>query len=206
MPGKCLPNEFDFDQKSHIYHLNGKIIPSVTRILADTGIYDYKGVPPEVMEAARLFGQACHRLTELYDLETLDMVTVNTPLIPYLTAWQKFRADFKVVIYPSWIEKPICSYKYQFGTIPDRICSIGNKVTLVEVKSTATIQPAVGIQLAGQEIAVEENYGKVRQRIAVQLKSDGTYSIKEFKNPSDKSIFISALNLWRWREENLKNG
>ena len=202
MPNKCLPNEFWFDQESHVYRLNGKIIPSVTGILSDAGLFDYRGVPPEVMEAARLFGQAVHRATELYDMESLDMATVNEPLIPYLEAWKKFRADFKVVIYPSWIEKPICSYKYQFGTIPDRICSIGNKVTLIEVKSTATIQKAVAIQMGGQEIVVEENYGKVRQRIAVQLKPDGTYRIEEFKNPTDKTVFISALNVWRWRKEN----
>lgn len=198
-----MGNEFTFDKKTHTYRINGKIIPGVTQILSDEGLFSYLGVPPETMEAARKFGAAAHKACELYDKGILDEKSLSEPLIPYLAGWKKFLDDFKPIIYPDWIEKPICSYKYQFGTTQDRVMSVNSKVTIVEIKTTTIMQPAVAIQTAGQAIAVEEWFGKVKQCMAVRLLPDGTYKIEIYDNLADKTIFISALHIWRWKRENL---
>lgn len=195
--------KFTFEEISHIYRLGDMIIPSVTGILSSGGIFNYSGVPEANMEAARQFGSAVHKACELWDKSTLDESTLSAPLVPYLTAWKKFIADFNPVINTEWIEKPICSYQHCFGTIPDRVWSINNKLTVIEIKSTATMQKAVGIQLAGQCIAIAENLGKVRQRWAVQLKPDGTYQLHVYDNRADELVFVSALNIFRWKRENL---
>lgn len=195
--------KFEIDREQHIYRLGGVVIPSVTQILGSMGLFDYFDVPEASMEAARLFGSAVHLACELWDKGTLDESSLSLHLAPYLTAWGKFIADFQPVVNTEWIEKPICSYKYRFGTIPDRVWSINNKLTTIEIKSTATMQKAVGIQLAGQSIAIEENLGKVRQRWAVQLNPEGTYQLHVYDNRADEAVFVSALNVWRWRIENL---
>jgi len=194
---------FSFDPVNHIYRLGSDIIPSVTQILSAEGLVDYIGVPAESMESARLFGTAVHKACELWDKGILDDTVLSTPLIPYLAGWKKFVADFKPIVNQEWIEKPICSYRHQFGTTSDRVWSINNKLTVVEIKSTATMQKAVGIQLAGQTIAVEENLGRVKQRWAVQLKGDGTYQLYTYDDRADKTVFVSALNVYRWKRENL---
>jgi hypothetical protein len=195
--------KFEFDAVKHIYRLGGVIIPSVTGILSSEGIFNYSGVPEASMEAARLFGSAVHKACELWDKSTLDESTLSIPLIPYLTAWKKFIADFNPVINTEWIEKPICSYHHCFGTTPDRVWSINNKLTAIEIKSTATMQKAVGIQLGGQSIAIAENLGKVRQRWSVQLKLDGTYQLHVYENRVDEAVFVCCLNVYRWKHENL---
>lgn len=195
--------KLEFDTVNHVYRLGGDIIPSVTQILSAEGLFDYIGVPEESMEAARIFGSAVHMACELWDRGTLDISTLSAPLVPYLDAWKKFISDFKPVINQEWIEKYICSYQHRFGTIPDRVWSINNKLTDIEIKSVTTMQKATGIQLAGQCIAIAENLGKVRQRWAVQLKDNGTYKLYTYDNSADETIFVSCLNVFRWKRENL---
>lgn len=195
--------KFTFDEKGHIYRLGNDIIPSVTQILSAEGIFDYLGVPEASMEAARLFGSAVHKACELWDKAILDESTLSAPLVPYLNAWKEFIADFGPVVNAEWVEKPICSYKHRFGTTPDRIWSINNKLTALEIKSTTTMQKGVGIQLAGQAIAIEENLGKVRQRWTVQLKENGSYQLHTYEMRADEAVFISCLNVYRWKHENL---
>ncbi len=185
-------NKFTFDLETHIYRLNDRIIPSVTQILSSEGITDYSYAD----ESDREFGKAGHKMTELYDKGILDIKTVSIPLTPCLENWKKFLKDFEVTIFPGAIEKPIYSSRYLFGVIPDRVGLVNNKVTVIEIKFSKTIQRGTGIQLAAQAIASTEHYGKVRQRIAVPLLG-GTPQF--FNDRQDETIFISALNLWRWK-------
>ncbi|MDD5086069.1 MAG: hypothetical protein PHE61_08600 [Candidatus Omnitrophica bacterium] len=195
--------KFKYDAVNHIYRLRGDIIPSNTGILSAEGLFDYIGVPEASMEAARLFGSAVHKACELWDKSTLDESILSKPLVPYLDAWKKFVREMQPVVNTEWIERPICSYQHRFGTIPDRVWTINNKLTVLEIKSTSTMQKAVGIQLAGQAIAIKENLGPVKQRWAVQLKDNGTYQIYTYESRADETIFISCLNVWRWKRENL---
>lgn len=193
---KKSQSNFNFDKKNHIYRLDNQIIPSVTQILQAEGITDYSYAD----ESDRDFGQAGHKVTELWDKGILDIKTVSEPLIPCLENWKKFLKDFDVTIFPDVIEKPIYSLRYLFGTTPDRVGLVNDKVTVIELKFSRAIQRSTGIQLAAQAIAVTEHYryGKVKQRMAVPL-LDGKPQF--FNDRQDETIFISALNLWRWKNE-----
>lgn len=188
-------NSFIFDEKDHIYRLNNRIIPSVTQILQAEGITDFSHCD----DSDRDFGKAGHKVTELWDKGKLDIKTISEPLIPCLDLWRKFLKDFDVTIFPGAIEKPIYSSRYLFGTTPDRVGLVNDKVTVIELKFSKAIQKSTGIQLAAQAIASTEHYGKVRQRIAVPMLG-GTPQF--FNDRRDETIFISALNLWRWKNEN----
>jgi hypothetical protein len=189
------PSNFNFDEVNHIYRLNNRTIPSVTQVLQAEGITDYSYAD----ESDREFGKAGHKVTELWDKGKLDIKTISEPLIPCLEAWKKFLKDFEVTIFPGAIEKPIYSSRYLFGTTPDRVGLVNDKVTVIELKFSKTIQRSTGIQLAAQAIAATEHYGKVRQRMAVPLLGGKP---QFFNDRQDETIFISALNLWRWKNEN----
>lgn len=55
--------QVEYNEEWHTYKLNGKIIPSVTKLL-DNG--EYIGVPEEVLEKARVRGTLIHKEIEEY--------------------------------------------------------------------------------------------------------------------------------------------
>ena len=178
--------------------------PRVTEILQGAGLTDFSHVPVYILEAAQKFGTAAHKACELWDLGTLNIDTLSAPLIPRLEAWKKFKMDYKIDEFMA-IEERLQSAKWQFRGTPDRIYQVNkNTVAIYDIKTAETILPAVAIQMAGYQILAEENY-KTKKiiRWSIQLKDDGTYKIDQFTNPHDKSVFISALNIYRWRKENL---
>jgi hypothetical protein len=191
-----------FDKNTHTYYLDDKKIPSCSAILSSCGMSDYSQVPKDVLEASAKFGSAVHKCCELWDKSTLDESSLSAPLIPYRKHWIQFLCDFNAVIVKDYIETPIGSLKYRFGCTPDRVLVIKNKVWVLEIKTTSTILPAVGLQLAAQKIAIEENYGKVHNRVAIQLTEDG-YKLFPLDDPSDESTFLACLRVWNWKERNL---
>lgn len=150
-------NNFSFDEVNHIYRLDGRIIPSVTGILQAEGITDYSYAD----ESDREFGRAGHKMTELWDKGTLDIKTISAPLIPYLNGYKKFLKDFKVKFKTNEIEQPLMSNIYYFAGTPDRKpILVNNKLTLIDIKITTSMQLSTGIQLAAYQILYEENYKK----------------------------------------------
>lgn len=55
----------EFIEKSHIYILNGEIIPSVTQILEDLFPLKYENVPRETLEEKALYGTQVHKFIEI---------------------------------------------------------------------------------------------------------------------------------------------
>lgn len=194
-------NNFTLDE-NHIYRLNDKIIPGCSEILKDMGLSDYSNARQDVLEAAAKFGSAVHKACDLHDRGTLDYKTLSAPLVPYLDGWKKFISDYQAVVVPDWIERISGSLRWRFGVTPDRVLVIKDRVVVCEIKSTTSIMRSVALQTAAQKIAVEENYGKVHRRIAVQL-TDSSYKIHEFKNQNDEETFICARKLYAWKKENL---
>ena len=180
----------------------------VTEVLRGAGLIDLTPIRPDVLERAQKFGTAVHKATELDDKNDLAMDTVDAPLIPYLEAWKKFKADYKVSFKPEEIEQPVYSLRWKFKGTPDRWpIYINNKLILLDIKSTTTIMPSVAIQMAAYQIAWEEmTKQRIKERWCIQLTPDG-YKIEPYKNESDKSVFLAALTVYNFRKERglLKN-
>lgn len=179
-----------FDEATHTYRFGGQVVPGVTSILSP--LTDFSRVPPHVLQAASDFGKAVHLACELDDLGELDEATLDPALAPYLQAWRKFSAEHAV----EWeqIEQPIYHATLRYAGTPDRFGNVNGRPAVVDIKSTAQLYPAVGPQLAA--------YGNVlnpyADRIAVQLKDDGTYVAKPYKDPTDWPLFASLLTLRNW--------
>ena len=198
---------FEFDPERHIYTYGGVAEPSVTQLLQQFGIIDYSGVPKTRLEYKRVLGVAVHRACHLLDDCNLDEEKLSKPLIPYVEAYKKFCEVTGFEARSDITEKPLRSAKWRFCGSPDRqglyTSKIGDEEALIDLKCTWKLYNAVGPQLQGYKLLIEENYGiKIKRVFGLQLKETGNYDLKEFKDPSDKQDFLACVYLhWQLRNK-----
>ena len=176
-------------------------LPRVTEVLRGAGLIDMSFVPSAILERAQLFGTAVHRATELWDKGVLDISKLSAPLVPYLEGWKKFLKDYNIQIDPDEMEKQFTSSKWGFKGTPDRWPVIGRRRTLVDIKSSTSMQPSTRIQTAAYEILLEENGIKIVQRWCVQLNEKGTYKVEPYTKTSDRTVFLAALTVFNFKKE-----
>ena len=185
----------EFNSETHTYKLDGIKLPSVTQIIGGAGLSDFSKVNQDILKRSQSFGSAAHLACQLFDDNRLDMKSLDLELFPYLDAWKKFKRDFGITKFTE-IEKQVYSLKYQYAGCLDRLW----EDTLIEIKTSTSIPATTGLQLAGYQNAYEEMYKvKIKRRICVQL-LDGTYKMEEYKEKSDRTVFLSCLNLHNWRK------
>ena len=186
-------NGLTFDADSHTYRYNGQLVPGVTTILKP--ITDFSMVPPQVLAAASAFGTAVHLACELDDLGELDESQLDPALVPYLAAWRKFSTEHAVTwsLIEAAVYHPVMRYA---GTL-DRFGLVDGLNSVVDIKSTAQLYPSVGPQLAAYSAALPAGSTALK-RLAVQLKGDGTYTLKEYAEPTDWPLFCSLLTVRSW--------
>lgn len=187
-----------FDEETHTYHHKGRVVPGVTSILRP--LTDLGSVPPDVLAAASAFGTAVHKACELWDLGDLDEDLLDPALKPYLAGWKLFVAENRC----AWdgIEKQVFHKTMRYAGTLDRRGLVRGELAFVDIKSTAAIYPAVGPQLAAYVHAdVRPDITGSVKRYAVQLNEHGTYTVKEFANPADFSVFTGLLTLRNWCEQ-----
>lgn len=180
-----------FDAGSHTYRWNGEPVPGVTSILAP--LTDFERVPAVVLQAAADFGRAVHLACELHDIGDLDEDALDPELRPYLAGWKRFSAEHAV----QWIdiERPVYNAAMRYAGTPDRVGAVAGSLAVVDIKTTAALYPSVGPQLAAYAYAATRPYA---ERIAVQLKANGTYTLKRYTDPMDWTVFCSLLTLRNW--------
>ena len=186
-----------FNEEKHEYSVSGVRYPSVTQILAP--LVDYSQVPRAVLERARKLGQAVHRMTELFDLDDLDMDDLADELRPYLTAWNKFRAETGFV--PETIEKRLYHPALRFAGTPDRSGLINRRRAVIDIKKMLYLGPVIGLQLAAYQELFEKNGTHVEDRYALGLRADGTYRLQPYTDKSDWPVFLSLLTTRNWKEK-----
>jgi hypothetical protein len=197
----------EFDAATHTYTVDGRIVPSVTQIIGAAGLVDYEGVPAWRLEEARWRGSAVHQACWYLDQQDLDWSTVNEQHRGYLDAWEAFQQDsgFQIRAIEQRLFNPIQGYAGtadRFGLLP-----VGQREgvydeAVIDLK-TGELQPGAAIQLAAYAMCCPEPF-KLR-RLAVRLKPDGRYVVKEYENRlmRDFQVFQHALAIWRWKEEYL---
>ena len=193
-----------FDEAAHRYLLAGAVLPSVTQVLRP--LYDFRGIDPEVLQAKANIGTSVHRAAELLDRDDLDEESDEgraalAPIAGYLVGYKKFKADKRPVVLENEtrLHHPVHRYA---GTI-DRRYEIDGEVWDVDLKSTVTMSPIVGIQTAAySEMFKANGYKAKARRGALQLFPDGKYKLWEFSDPGDFAVFLSLLTIQRFKERN----
>jgi hypothetical protein len=187
--------QLEFNKDGHVYQLDGRVVPSVTQVLAP--LVDFSMVRPEVLEAARAFGNHVHQACHLDDQEALDWSELDPALVPYVTAWRAFLRDTGAVVIAS--EQPIAHATLGYAGTPDRVLMMKREIVVPDLKATSVVPRSVGPQTSGYAKAYQSQHGgREPGRLCVQLKADGTYSSHRRREPTDWSVFLSCLNVWRF--------
>ena len=182
---------------SHVYRLDGQVVPGVTQVL--DMISELEGIPRAVLAAAAEFGQHVHQATDLFDRGLLDRDTLDAKLVPYVSAWERFLADSRCVILSSeaFVFHPILRYAGQRDRrvlFPD-----SSAPHVLDVKTSAIVPRTVGPQTAAYlECDVHRKLPVSTIRYCVHLKADGTYRLHRLTERADFSIFVSCLNIWKF--------
>jgi len=188
-----------FVEETHQYFLGGVELPSVTTVI-DSVLTDWSKIPRDTLEYARQRGTAVHTACELWDLDDLDEDTLDPAIAPYLIAYRSFLVDSGFV--PEVIEQRLVHRAFGFAGTLDRIGTLNGRRALIDLKSTEATVPSVGPQTAAYKAMAETPGGKIDGRYALLLRKNGTYRLIPCKDQSDWSIFMSALNIYKWRKNN----
>jgi len=113
-----------------------------------------------------------------------------------ITAFIKFQNENKV----KWIESErlVYSKKYSYCGLLDAAGMIGKDLVLIDFKSSNAIYDEMRFQVAGYQIAYEEETGKKFDRTMIIRfgKEDGEFEINELDNQEkDKKAFLACLEL-----------
>jgi len=184
-----------FEPEPHIYRWKGRVVPGVTRALSvvERG---FGFVDPDVLEAARSFGNHMHRAIKLFNDGSLDEEALDPQLKPRLQQWKKFLFDTGFEVTAG--EEAVYHHKFGYaGRLDVRGLweKRGNaRLWLIDLKSGA-VPRTCQLQTSGYAEAAET---KPRFRAALQLMDD-RYNLVIHDDPADFNYFISALNVWRFQ-------
>lgn len=194
--------ELSFDPETHTYRVKktGLVVPSVTQVISP--LIDYSMIPQEMLALAAERGDAVHKATWLDDQDDLDESSIDEIVFPYLYAWRRFRREK-----PEWSieagETQVYSVHSSYAGTFDRLFRMNtrsNDLALIEIKTTSSILPATGVQLAGYLSALPPSLKfRVKRRFVVKLQGDGDYRLREFKDRDDFTVFNSLVSVHHWK-------
>lgn len=176
-----------FDEALHEYRYDGKIVPSVTQIMSP--LFDFSFVDELKLEIACGRGTQVHKACELYDKGELDESGIDDwPWVQYFNAYKKFRRDSGFV--PETNEERVYNKVLGYAGTLDIRGPLNGKPALIDIKTTATLSPVVGVQLSAYETALVTSDGWKGPskffKYALQLRADGTYRLEPY------------LETWYW--------
>jgi hypothetical protein len=190
----------DFDRERHQYRRFGVIVPHVTAIIAAIA-FSRRFVDEETRQRSLARGTSVHWMTQLEDQHALDYRRVPKGLRPYRKAWLAWKRASGFV--PLWIERQFaCSYGFagtldRFGKFSSGSTFRSGSLGVVDIK-TGPIPEFTRLQLAAYCLAVDERFAIARtiRRVAVHLKANGTYNVREWLRSSwdqDIAEFLQAV-------------
>jgi len=187
-----------FRESDHSYMLHGVSLPSVTQIIADAGLY---GNTSYFTDYSRDRGSFVHKAIEYHLSGELSEETLDPVIVPYLDAWKKFQSEANYI--SNLCEEQLASNVYRFAGTIDHIGYLDGHFCIIDVKTSVVASAATGIQLAGYEILLS---ARGVRRFALHLQDNGNYKLIEYKDRNDRNIFLAALALWIWKQNNNVRG
>jgi hypothetical protein len=195
-----MSDTLHFEATTHTYKLlpRGIELPSVSRLIQP--LVDFSSVPKATLEYAIERGHAVHKACELFDLGTLDPDSVDPAIAEYVRAWALFMYDWKPEF--TEIEQPGYHKTMLYAGTPDRWATWKDRRgqqrrILIDLKSTAKLNPAVAVQLSGYSLMADEPADELW---SVRLMNDGTYERVVHKLAS--ATFLSCYNIFMWKRKN----
>lgn len=172
--------------------------PSITTTFE---IYDrFKGINPDMLARKAKLGKEVHKYTALMDKGFTWFPQMPKKIIPYLDQWEIcVEENIEEFI---WIEKPKISEIWKYGGTPDRLGVIKGKrfPGVVQLKTSATIDRFILMQVAAEMALAKENYKKkiLDQGYVVRLFPDHYKFDPLYETPKDYADAFQGFhyNLW----------
>jgi len=202
-----MNEDLRFDADTHTYYYKGAVIPSVTQIMKPLSAAVYKGIDEDVLSKAAAKGTDVHAAVEMFLKYGLDD-DVSPENKPYFDAFMKwFREHNKrnnFVLEDS--EKMYCHVPLLYAGTVDIIAKIDGAVTLVDVKTTASINHMLtSVQLEAYRRMVEHNGISIDRTAILQLKKDGSFTYETWNYP-DYDAWKTFMALKDIRDHIIKYG
>ena len=180
----------DFNADFHEYTINGRVIPSVTQILKNTGYIDDRFFTEE----ARDRGTAVHELCRRYaDGERQDKM--NRPLfkLEYVNAFSNWMHEKHVYVIKSESTVYGNINGHEYAGMFDILADINGKIVLVDIK-TGTKLKWHPLQLAAYAMAKFETGNTVNPDKLVDLyvSKNGAYK-ESYVNPVELPVYIKQF-------------
>jgi hypothetical protein len=196
MLGGNMGKVFVFDEASHTYTLDGKKMPSVTKILKDVNLTPddsfYKPIDAER-------GRAVHHAALLLLRKDLDESTIHPIIQPYIKAFKDFLRESRFVPNLSFCELPMYDEELWYAGKPDMIGNLNANNALIDLK-TGDAKMYAPYQTAGYEKLYRnqitnpiERRSRTIKRYSLRLFSDGKYRLREHDSANDWLVFRSAI-------------
>lgn len=193
--------ELSFDEFRHVYKVNGKFIWSVSHFLTPIRNQVYAGIDKEILDAAARRGTAIHFAIELYN--SYGVKEIAQEYLPYFAAYLKWAEKYK----PTNMYEEQRTYHpvYWYAGTSDLICIIDGEHWLIDYKTVAQLHSfLVAPQLAAYAKAWISHGLQIDRIASLHLKSDGSYTFKEYPLNESFSVFLECLSLQNYIDENMK--
>jgi len=200
------PSSLKMDEK-HRYTVDGRVIPSVTKIIYAVLAIDekYKRLRDEGIlidpEPYAKFGTAVHKACELHVKKTLDREEMDPLLEPSLTAFTQFIEDTGFKVLES--ETMTYSKKFWYAGTYDLYGSFDGKFAIVDIK-TGTSQKWHNLQTAGYALLKIVNSSCAPpdiDRYCLYLDRDKPkYKLKKHKDDRDMKFWEQVVSVFHGKE------
>jgi len=193
----------EFEELTHTYKYNGKIVPSVTQVMSRVGVRDNDEAPFNPVsggffvkgDTASNFGKALHTIAEAMMLG--KTVTYDPQMKPWVKGVDKFMADYNKDITVEETETMHYSKIYGYCGTWDLGGLFKKLPLMLDWKSSVSMPKTAKIQTAAYEKLRMEKLGirKIGHRFAVRIFENGYEVEKRFNQKTDFNKFLSLLNV-----------
>lgn len=186
-----------FDPGPHEYRWNGRLLTSVSRLLAPIA-GDLSKIPVQTLERKRSIGHALHLCVHLHHDTGVDPESVDDAVRPYFDAY--LEADAVHAFKWTQQERPIGDPLFGYAGTPDAVGTSQHVEGefVADWKTTAVLPPHVGVQLAGYRKLLKRPDLK-RYVLWLTPNTRAKYQFIECKDTDDDAAFMACLALHNWR-------
>lgn len=187
--------ELNFEEKRHIYTINGQILPSVTTVMRPLDNEVYQGIDEDVMRMAADRGTAIHNAVEnyvIYGIEDIERKHRGY-FDGFIRFWEENNPE------PLATESRLYHKILRYAGTADLPCVIGGKRILIDYKTSAAVNKMLtGVQLEAYAKAYSSHGFKFDEKAIVHLKNDGSYQMVRYKANDMESweVFSSLMVVW----------
>ena len=185
-----------FDEKDHIYKLDGNIIPSVTTIITEMLNQDYSNIDPWYAE----FGTSVHKAVEYENNGELDEESVSDEVMICLESYRKFVKDSYLECVVS--ERKGINRELWFAGTMDMVCKLRKGTYIIDIK-TGTKQKWHKLQTAGYSLLYDNEQESPPKRGALYLSRKGGYQFEPHDDNRDVGVFSNMTRVYHGKRRYL---